>query len=741
MIKLLVLCGLLSFLLGASAAVVEPPPDLLPGVPADFPRFECAGDEEAAQVLNRFLWYHFSNRMGNNNCVFNQEYVTLSDMWLGGAMDKARGKAIQAVHKEDLTSILMEPDGYIHTHQHPSSSHDFGWPFPFWSQQILAGHTFGFNFAENPVGMLAFGWGDATNWATLPWTGLRATQGWELENLDSQGIVENKWRLVATGPSPRLTLPEATTFDAYNAPWLQLRWLRSGLSETSTSPYVEWQREGDDDWSPERRVYFEYRPGASEYDHVFGVTHSLFPMYKHPLWQGRIKRLRIALAPGSTTGQFDLLMCFTAYDTRHPVNNPIYLLASCNYFKWTGDLEFLRARINQLRTSLRFMMTEFNTLQLDFVRQSWNGHTGRGNFVLNEDGTKTFRPGQGIGSNYWDILPIGGDDLYTTNLYHKALLELADLEEAVLANPGWGISHGPLALDPIGLRNHAARVREVSNRKFWNPKTGRFAICVDADGRPHDYGFTFVNLDSIWYGLASEDHARAILDWLSGKRLVEGDTSQGEDIYKWRFGPRATTLRNIDWYGQGWTAPESLPWGGQVQDGGAVLGFSFYDLWARLKVKGPDDAWQRLKEIIAWEQECWAAGGYRAFYADGKQGTTLQGGGTAGGLGIDFEFFESSLVPQILIYGFLGIEPKPDGLVLSPNLPSACNELGVSNILYRGCKLNLKASNRRISLELLDTPTEPIHLLLPGWWKLYSTGLEGDQFLLTEPGLYLFSRR
>ncbi|MBI4606908.1 MAG: hypothetical protein HY721_33515 [Planctomycetes bacterium] len=39
------------------------------------------------------------------------------------------------------------------------------------------------------------------------------------------------------------------------------------------------------------------------------------------------------------------------------------------------------------------------------------------------------------------------------------------------------------------------------------------------------------------------DHA-----WLSGRRIVEEDTSRGADIYRWRFGPRSTTRRNIDYY-------------------------------------------------------------------------------------------------------------------------------------------------------------------------------------------------
>ena len=49
-------------------------------------------------------------------------------------------------------------------------------------------------------------------------------------------------------------------------------------------------------------------------------------------------------------------------------------------------------------------------------------------------------------------------------------------------------------------------------------------------------------------------------------------------------------------YFWGWSNPESVPWGNQVQDGGAVLGFSYHDLMARLKTAGPDDAWQRLRD-------------------------------------------------------------------------------------------------------------------------------------------------
>jgi hypothetical protein len=123
----------------------------------------------------------------------------------------------------------------------------------------------------------------------------------------------------------------------------------------------------------------------------------------------------------------------------------------------------------------------------------------------------------------------------------------------------------------------------------------------------------------------------------------------------------------VDYYFWGWSKPESIVFGGQVQDGGAVLGWSFMDLSSRLKVNGPDDAWLRLREIAHWFDEVQAGGGYREYYK--KQGAALPGDGAAGGLGMDREFFESLLVPQIVLRGFLGFAPTADGCRIEPKLP------------------------------------------------------------------------
>jgi hypothetical protein len=560
---------------------------------------------------------------------------------------------------------------------------------------------------------------------------------WELQNLRSLGIQDNRWHLEATGPSPKMVTPQGYTVDAFNAPYLQLRWMRAGSPKDHALPYVEWLREGDSEFGADRRVYF--RPEKTPLSGEF--YHSIMTMYRHPKWTGRIERIRICPAPGESEGKFEIDSFFTVYDTRHSINNPIFIVASVRYFNWTGDLDFLRRQINRMRLALRYQQTVMGGLEHKHIRNPWPGHDGLAGFVKGPDGKVTIRGGHGIGNNYWDLMPFGWDDLYATNQYYAATLAMADIEQAIEEHPGWDMPLGALKMDPRRLREHAADVKKTANELFWNSNTGRFLACIDKEGGRHDYGYTFLNLDAIWYGLATDEHARSIMAWIGGKRLVPGDTSQGPDIYHWRFGPRATTLRNMDWYGQGWYAPESIPWGGQVQDGGAVLGFSFYDLWARLGVLGPEDCWQRLTAILDWEREVHAEGGYRKYYEGGKWGTTLQGGGTAGGLGIDYEFYESSLIPSIVVYGFLGLEAGPGGVLrLRPQLPRSCPEIGLNNLLYHRVRMDVAASNERIEVVLKDAPVDPLMVALDGQWRGETVERADGVFSLPGAGTYVFQR-
>ena len=61
-------------------------------------------------------------------------------------------------------------------------------------------------------------------------------------------------------------------------------------------------------------------------------------------------------------------------------------------------------------------------------------------------------------------------------------------------------------------------------------------------------------------------------------------------------------------------------------------------------------------------------------------------------IGIDAEFWESSLIPTIVVSGFLGLSPTATELAIHPQLPEACPEMGVSNIPYGNVRLDVKAA-------------------------------------------------
>lgn len=154
-----------------------------------------------------------------------------------------------------------------------------------------------------------------------------------------------------------------------------------------------------------------------------------------------------------------------------------------------------------------------------------------------------------------------------------------------------------------------------------------------------------------------------------------------------------------------------------------MLGFSYHDLMAILKVRGPDATWERLKEIIAWYEDTRKAGGYSEYYSGKKanEESSLQGDGIGtGGLGIMREFLESLLLPQVVIDGFLGLTPRLDGLAIQPQLPSAWPSLTITRIAFHGAIYSVTArADGSITVDCTDGELiQPSRLFLPaGAWK------------------------
>lgn len=157
-----------------------------------------------------------------------------------------------------------------------------------------------------------------------------------------------------------------------------------------------------------------------------------------------------------------------------------------------------------------------------------------------------------------------------------------------------------------------------------------------------------------------------------------------------------------------------------------MLGFSFYDVMVRLKKRDPDDAWQRLVEIEKWFGEVQAEGGYGAYYAKPGRGT-MQGCGPASGLGMDQEFMESVLVPQVMLYGFLGLTPEPTRFVIAPQLPKGWPSLTVSRVRLNDHEVEIAAeATGRVTLKTLVSGTAPVVIRKGNIDKLFNPGAVGS---------------
>jgi hypothetical protein len=684
----------------ASATGAEP---AAPSVPGDFPQFIVPGHEQQMESLRRLFWLHY--QPAGPLIPLWDEWMPMSTLWpaLGTGREL---EAMRARWAAALAGRGMNTEGYVHTHQHDGLAHAEGWPFPLWTQ---AGGI-GWHFRGTGV---------------PGYDGPAATpEAWKLTRGQGSTVGDKGWEIELTEPRAQATSPPFAVA-ARVSPWLRLNWWASGLE--GADPYVEWTTADAPEFSPERRAYFSPASGAGrpyasmpmgggggKLDTSAVETRTMVPVHRLATWQGTITRLRFAFDnPGPA--RIVIKSVHTACDTRHNINNPNFIRGCHDYFVWTRDLAFLRDQIGRIRTAMRFIQREFDTQRRKCVYTVWPGHEGRSG-IRYADGKKSVVAGEGIGSNYWDLLPFGGEDALATLYYYDALLDLAGLEEAIAAHPDWCVATGADAFDPTALRRHAAQVQAYGRKRFWNEQTGRFGT-VDLDGILHDYGFTFLNNEAVYHGFAAPAQAQSIHAWLAGERTVPGDTSQGADIYHWRFGPRSTTKRNIDYYFWGWSNPESISFGDQVQDGGAVLGWSYHDLMARLRTAGPADAARRLKEICRWFDETQAAGGYRNYYRDRSRGT-MQGGNVAGGLGLDKEFFESILVPQVMLYGFLGFKPTVQGAEFAPRLPADWPSLTVTRVHLHDHVLNLTVAGKDITVADLVPEGRTLEFKAPTGWTV-----------------------
>lgn len=349
------------------------------------------------------------------------------------------------------------------------------------------------------------------------------------------------------------------------------------------------------------------------------------------------------------------------YDTRHFTTNPGFILATWRYYAWTKDRAFLTANTDRIRRAMNFMLT-----QLD----------GAAGILVLPDQDHGGTPDD-VASNYWDDLPFGGRSAYANAYFYASLQAMAEIETA-LGDPAAASTYTALA----------ATCRQRYNELFWNDTAGRYIGCIDENGVRRDYGFTFVNMEAATYGLPDQTKAQRIYQWMES----------GDTYSRWLFAPRANTIDCKNWwYLNGTDEIPAQNFDTHLENGGAILYTSGYDIMARAKHLGADNACARLQAILDRYMEPDRLAGGSPLYRGEINGWQV---------GTDTPFPESGIVPASFLHAFIGVEANVKGLKITPNVPSRFTHIGVRNLRYQGMMLDIRVTPTSVRVTRTDPGSE-----------------------------------
>lgn len=374
----------------------------------------------------------------------------------------------------------------------------------------------------------------------------------------------------------------------------------------------------------------------------------------------------------------------------HYTYNQIFILAARNYLlqqnnvgEYDEDGNFIE--FMDIQNGVGQTMRERLTKAMDYMLNTLDGSTG---ILVIKDPRNQALGGAGtsVSSNYWDAMTaFGYISSYENILFYASLLAYADILEY----------YGE---DNTQYLQLAETAKERFNETFWDRNKKRYITSINANGVRLDFGVTYVNFMAVAFGLADDVKTSAIYSWLDGERIIEGDTSTGEDIYgRFKYAARGNTLdvswvtdengAYYWWYNSETMSPASGlgAYGNQMQNGGTIFYISYYDLMGRYTVDA-DDAFGRFSVIMDEFHEDSLRRNARTYYGEYVEGI----------LG---EFPESGLVPYTFVSGLCGINPTVQGLEISSNLPSCMDYAGVSEYRY---------GNRVYSIRVDKSLTSPV---------------------------------
>ena len=192
---------------------------------------------------------------------------------------------------------------------------------------------------------------------------------------------------------------------------------------------------------------------------------------------------------------------------------PSLVMATSDYVQASHDKEWLNRNYSVIKTWADKMI-EFDVDGDGLMEYPASGNAGswKANWDVEEwpgDWTKivsTLHP-----SNWWDTIGFGHKDAYSNALAYKAFRDMAELAREA------GRS-GDVEL----YTSRAELLKAVYFRTFFNPETGVLAGWKSADGKLHDYYFTFVNGVAVTYGVVTPEQGNQIYDKLMAKMKEVG---------------------------------------------------------------------------------------------------------------------------------------------------------------------------------------------------------------------------
>jgi len=195
-------------------------------------------------------------------------------------------------------------------------------------------------------------------------------------------------------------------------------------------------------------------------------------------------------------------------------------------------------------------------------------------------------------ANWWDDIGFGYQDAYSNALAYHALIEMGEL------------AHEANHLTDAQLyAARAEKLRSVYLQTFFNPETGLIAGWKSADGKLHDYYFTFVNGAAIVYGLVPRDTANQIMDRLLAKMKEVGYT-------RFEYGlPGVLIPVRAEDYVWGTRDPFQV-----YQNGGATGSFEYFTLEALYQLGHHAEGDAILFPLLKGYEE----GGFQGFGPGGK---------------------------------------------------------------------------------------------------------------------------